>query len=65
MVVADITNEKLADAIEYSRRKLEPFRRKRMEAVRAYVGANYSDEGAVSRMPVNLLEMALSIYKRQ
>ena len=63
--MADITNEKLADAIEYSRRKLEPFRRKRMEAVRAYVGANYSDEGAVERMPVNLLEMALSIYKRQ
>ncbi len=63
--MAELTNEKLADAIEYSRRKLEPFRRKRLDAVRTYVGANYSDENPSLRMPVNLLEMALSIYKRQ
>lgn len=63
--MAKLTKEKLADAIEYSRRKLEPFRRKRLDAVRTYVGANYSDENPTLKMPVNLLEMALSIYKRQ
>ena len=60
-----ITTDKLADAIEYSRRKLEPFRRKRMNAVKAYVGAHYTDESAAQMMPVNFLEMALSIYNRQ
>ena len=60
-----LTNKKLCEAIEYSRRKLEPFRRQRMSAVKQYVGAHYTDESAPERMPVNFLEMAISVYKRQ
>ena len=54
MVMARIlTNKKLCEAIEYSRRKLEPFRRQRTSAVKQYVGAHYTDESAPERMPVN------------
>tara|TARA_R110000796_G_scaffold54061_1_gene126577 strand:- start:4867 stop:6639 length:1773 start_codon:yes stop_codon:yes gene_type:complete len=60
-----LTNEKLVESVEYSRRKLEPFRRQRLAAVKAYTGAHYTDEAAPERMPVNFLEMAISVYKRQ
>ena len=56
---------RLAGAVEYSRRKMQPFREKRLQAIRQYVGSNYGDYGPVDKVPVNLMEMALSIYKRQ
>tara|TARA_R100000458_G_scaffold31319_1_gene28725 strand:+ start:1289 stop:3094 length:1806 start_codon:yes stop_codon:yes gene_type:complete len=56
---------RLARAVEYSRRKMQPFREKRLEAIRQYVGSNYGEYGPSDRVPVNLMEMALSIYKRQ
>ena len=56
---------RLAGAVEYSRRKMQPFREKRLQAIRQYVGSNYGDYGPTEKVPVNLMEMALSIYKRQ
>jgi hypothetical protein len=56
---------RLAGAVEYSRRKMQPFREKRLQAIRQYVGSNYGDYGPMEKVPVNLMEMALSIYKRQ
>lgn len=57
--------DRLARAIEYSRRKMQPFREKRLEAIKQYVGGNYGEYGPYDRVPINLMEMALSIYKRQ
>ena len=56
---------RLSKAVEYSRRKMQPFREKRLHAIRQYVGSNYGDYGPNDKVPVNLMEMALSIYKRQ
>lgn len=60
---ADI--RRLKQAATWSRAALKPFRQKRIEALREYVGAHYSDDGAPDRVPVNLLELAINIYVRQ
>ncbi|MBE7558239.1 hypothetical protein HS125_04565 [bacterium] len=52
-------------AIDYSRRKLEPFRQRRMAALRQFVGSHYSDDGSSVPEPVNLLELATGVYVRQ
>ena len=57
--------KQIRESIDYSRRKLQPFREQRMHALRSYVGFHYSDSGSGDKIPVNLLEMAVSIYKRQ
>lgn len=57
--------KKLRDALLHSRQKLRVFRENRLEAVRQYVGAHYSQDGAGDRVPVNLLELAVQIYVRQ
>ena len=57
--------KRLRESIEYARRKLLPFREKRYDMIRQYVGRNYSDNGADARVPVNLLEMLINIYQRQ
>lgn len=47
-----------------SRMRLEPFRRKRVEALRQFVGKHYSDDGTREQVPINLIELAVSIYTR-
>ncbi len=49
-------------AMEYSYRKMEPYRRKRFEVVEQFVGQHYSDNGTAYEVPVNLIEMATSIF---
>ena len=56
---------RLSEAIQYSRTRMQPFRENRLKAIRQYVGSNYSDNGSSDRVPVNLLEMAINIYRRQ
>ena len=56
---------RLQNALEYSRRQLLPYREKRLHAIRQFVGAHYTDTGSQERVPINLLEMAVSIYRRQ
>lgn len=56
---------RLQNALEYSRRQLLPYREKRLHAIRQFVGTHYTDTGAQERVPINLLEMAVSIYRRQ
>ncbi len=56
--------KKLRAAMECSRKALQPFREKRLDRIRQYVGANYSDDGAKDKVPMNLLELALNIYAR-
>jgi len=59
------SDKKLSDlwqAIHWSRRRMQPFREKRLRAIRQYVGFNYSDDGSLDRVPVGLLEMLISVY---
>jgi hypothetical protein len=65
MNLTDNNLKRLREAIQYSRRKLMPFRQQRYEAIRQYVGYHYSDDGTADRVPVNLLELAVNIYTQQ
>jgi hypothetical protein len=53
---------RLRRAIEWSRRKLQPFRRTREKLIREFVGSEYGQDGAVRDVPLNLLERAVVIY---
>jgi len=55
---------RLSEAIMFSRRKMQPFRENRLKAIRQYVGTNYSDHGSDDKVPINLLEQAINIYRR-
>lgn len=56
---------KLATAMYWSRLKLQPFRINRLAAIKQFVGANYSDDGALEAVPINLMELTASIYTTQ
>lgn len=56
---------RLVTAFDHSRRKLQPFRERRLTMIKQFVGGAWSDGGAPDRVPVNFLEMALNIYRRQ
>lgn len=56
--------DRLKNAVAYARRKMQPFREKRVAAIRQYVGAHYSDNGAQDKVPVDLLALAIKIYLR-
>jgi hypothetical protein len=52
---------RLRESMRYSRRKLRPFREKRLDALRQYVGHHYSDEGTAGPVPVNLIALQVDI----
>ena len=56
--------QRLQNAIYQSRRKMEPFRRNRYAALREYVGRWYSDDGTPDRVPINLIDLAVTILSR-
>lgn len=56
--------DKLQQAITWSRRQLEPFRRNRVEFLRQYVGSRYSNDGSPQDVIVNLLETMVNTYVR-
>ena len=56
---------RIQTAIEWSRRKLEPFRGHRLRMLREMVGKNYSDSGAEKKVPLNLIELAVGILTRR
>mgnify|MGYP003110255949 CR=1 FL=1 len=63
--MAETDVKQLTMAMEHARRKLQPYRERRLAAVKEYVGHNYSDNGSKDRMPVNFLELAVNTYRRQ
>ncbi len=44
---------------------MRPFRDNYKTAIRQFVGSHYSENGADERVPVNMLELAVSIYVQQ
>lgn len=61
----DTRTSRLLDAVQYSRDRMQPFREQRLAAVRAYVGGNYGEMSSSSKVPLNLMQMAVNIYRRQ
>lgn len=55
---------KLDESVKWSLRKLEKFRETTTKAVKQYVGSHYGEGGANRKVPVNLLELATTIYVR-
>ncbi len=54
--------DSLRTAVEWSIRELKVPRDNRVRAVKQYVGGNYARGGADKRVPINLLELATTIY---
>lgn len=57
--------QRLQEAVASSRKRLEPFREARLAALRQYVGQHYGDDGTHDKVPLNLLELAVSVYTRR
>ena len=55
----------LRRAITWSRERLRPYRVNRYDAILQYVGKHYGEGGTRSRVPINLIELATSIYTMQ
>lgn len=57
---------KLHDVVEWSKRQLEKTAKERVTEIDQFVGAHYGREGRGSkkRMPMNLMELAVTIYVR-
>ena len=56
--------EQLTKAVEWSVKQLETPRRKRVDAIKEFVGAHYASGGSDKRVPTNFLELAATIYIR-
>lgn len=56
--------QQLTKAIDWSIQQMETPRKKRVEAVKEYVGRHYADDGSEQRVPTNMLELAVTIYAR-
>jgi hypothetical protein len=57
--------DKLKASVEWSTRQVEKARKSRVEHIRQYVGMHYGENGADQRVPVNFMELAVTIYTRQ
>lgn len=57
--------KRLQTAVEASRKILEDFRRDRYALIEQYVGSHYGPECSAGRSPVNLVEMAATIWGRE
>lgn len=55
---------KLAQAFDWSRLRMMPFRKERVSNLKTYLGRHYNGEVTSDRVPVNMLEMAVQIYRR-
>lgn len=56
--------ERLRKSVEWSIRQLETPRKKRVEAVKQFVGMHYAENGSDKRVPTNFIELAVTVYVR-
>lgn len=56
--------ERLLKAVRWSRKTMEPFRRKRQQTVRIMYGAHWADGSTAIAQPVNMLELTVRIWLR-
>lgn len=65
LILDETKTSRLLEAVQFSRERMQPFREQRLSAVRAYVGSNYGDMAGSDKVPLNLMQMAVNIYRRQ
>jgi hypothetical protein len=56
--------ERLRTSVDWSIRQLETPRKKRIDAIKQFVGMHYTDHGADRRVPTNFIELAVTVYVR-
>jgi hypothetical protein len=56
---------RLTASIDWSEKQLAYPRRKRIDAVKQYVGKHYMEHGSKKIMPINISKLAIDIYLRQ
>ncbi len=59
---SDHDMRRLGEAVRVARRQLQPYRENRYDAIRQYVGRHFSGDGAMERVPINMIELATNIY---
>ena len=64
-MVNTIKWQRLRTAVEWSRLRLRPYRDARMDALKQYVGGHWNSDAQAEKYPVNLLELAVQVYRRQ
>lgn len=64
MARAGFNFEKLRRAVDWSLMQLQTPRKKRVEAIKQFVGHHYADSGSDRVVPVNMIELAATIYVR-
>jgi hypothetical protein len=64
MVSPEHDFKKLSQAFEWSRLRMMPFREERVRNLKTYLGRHYNGESSSERVPVNMLEVAVQIYRR-
>lgn len=62
--MATLELAKLHDSIDNSKQKMGRLCEERVSAVEQFVGTHYAENGAKDAVPVNLLELATTIYLR-
>jgi len=63
--LSEMQFSRLRTSIDWSNRQLAFPRQKRIEAIKAFVGMHYMENGSARVMPTNTLKMAVDIYVRQ
>lgn len=56
---------RLKAAINWSERRLRPFRLEKMDALRLYCGFHYGEFATTDKQPIPLIELGVNIYQRQ
>jgi hypothetical protein len=64
-IMSDKLMTRLYESMQWSRKKLNFARQEYADAVHEYVGSHYSEDAKENKKPVNLLELAVSIYMQK
>lgn len=54
--------KRLRDDVKRSRKRMAPYRAKVRQIIQQYLGVHYSQEAAADRVPINMIELAHTIY---
>lgn len=57
--------KRLKSSMDKSYDLMAPFRRNRLHVIKEYVGSNYSDEGSLKKLPINMINLYVNIFSRQ
>lgn len=60
-----INFKRLKTSVDYNFSQMSTYRENRYKSVKQYVGANYSKNGSILKMPVNLMMLATCIFAQR